>query len=241
MSHIPVKTAKPVNIATTQRPSSSKRLCSAKRPNPAKRMTAADHQDSVIYQIRNSLYINLTDRCTLACQFCPKHNGSTEVKGHELYLSKRPEVSSIISQLGDPSRYDEVVFCGYGEPTLRLKALLEIAHWVKQHGGKTRINTDGLGNLFHKRDIVPELAECIDALSISLNAQNETVYKQHCLPALPGSYEAVQAFIKRAAALIPDVQVSAINGLEGVDVVECREMSERLGAEFKQRELDVVG
>lgn len=233
---------KPVNIAAaTQRPSPSKRICSAKRPNPAKRMTAADHQDSVIYQIRNSLYINLTDRCTLACQFCPKHNGSTEVKGHELYLSKRPEVSSIISQLGDPSRYDEVVFCGYGEPTLRLKALLEIAHWVKQHGGKTRINTDGLGNLFHKRDIVPELAECIDALSISLNAQNETVYKQHCLPALPGSYEAVQAFIKRAAALIPDVQVSAINGLEGVDVIECREMTEGLGAEFKQRELDVVG
>ena len=214
---------------------------SSKRPNPAKRITAADHQDSVIYQIRNSLYINLTDRCTLACQFCPKHNGSTEVKGHELYLSKRPEVSTIISQLGDPSRYDEVVFCGYGEPTLRLKALLEIAHWVKQHKGKTRINTDGLGSLFHKRDIVPELAKCIDALSISLNAQNEAVYQQHCLPALPGSYEAVQAFIKRAAELIPDVQVSAVNGLKGVDVVQCREITEGLGAQFKQRELDVVG
>ena len=212
-----------------------------KRPNPAKRITPADHKDSYIYLIRNSLYINLTDRCTLACQFCPKHNGSTEVKGHELYLSKRPEVETIISQLGDPSRYDEVVFCGYGEPTLRLKALLEVAHWVKQQGGKTRINTDGLGSLFHKRDIVPELAECIDALSISLNAQNESVYQQHCLPALPGSFEAVQAFIKRAAELIPDVQVSAINGLTNVDVIECREITESLGAEFKQRELDVVG
>ena len=212
-----------------------------KRPNPAKRITPADHKDSYIYLIRNSLYINLTDRCTLACQFCPKHNGSTEVKGHELYLSKRPEVETIISQLGDPSRYDEVVFCGYGEPTLRLKALLEVAHWVKQQGGKTRINTDGLGSLFHKRDIVPELAECIDALSISLNAQNESVYQQHCLPALPGSFEAVQAFIKRAAVLIPDVQVSAIHGLDKVDVIECREITESLGAEFKQRELDIVG
>lgn len=226
---------KPVNTATTQRPSF------IKRPNPAKRITAADHQDSVIYQIRNSLYINLTDRCTLACQFCPKHNGSTEVKGHELYLSQRPETTDIIEKIGDPAQYDEIVFCGYGEPTLRLKALLEIAHWVKQHDGKTRINTDGLGSLFHKRDIVPELAECIDALSISLNAQNEAVYQQHCLPALPGSYEAVQAFIKRATELIPDVQVSAINGLEGIDVVQCREITEGLGAEFKQRELDVVG
>ena len=236
----------PVNTATQQpcsskHPSPSKRPCSAKRPNPSKRMTAADHQDSVIYKIRNSLYVNLTDRCTLACQFCPKHNGSTEVQGHELYLSQRPEVSSIIQQIQDPSQYDEIVFCGYGEPTLRLKALLEIAHWVKEHKGKTRINTDGLGSLFHKRDIVPELAECIDSLSISLNAQNETIYQHHCLPALPGSYEAVQAFIKRAAALIPDVQVSAINGLEGVDVIQCREITESLGAEFKQRELDVVG
>ena len=212
-----------------------------KRPNPAKRITSADHQDSYLYQIRNSLYINLTDRCTLACQFCPKHNGSTEVKGHELYLSKRPEVETIISLLGDPSRYDEVVFCGYGEPTLRLNALLEIATWVKEHSGKTRINTDGLGSLFHKRDIIPELAECIDALSISLNAQNESVYQQHCLPALPGSFEAVQSFIKHAAELIPDVQVSAINGLNNVDVIQCREITESLGAEFKQRELDVVG
>lgn len=226
---------KPENTAKTQRPSS------AKRPNPSKRMTAADHQDSVIYQIRNSLYVNLTDRCTLACQFCPKHNGSTEVQGHELYLSQRPEVSNIIKQIDNPAQYDEIVFCGYGEPTLRLKALLEIAHWVKEHKGKTRINTDGLGSLFHKRDIVPELAECIDSLSISLNAQNEAVYQQHCLPALPGSFAAVQAFIKRAAELIPDVKVSAVNGLDGVDVIQCREITESLGAEFKQRELDVVG
>lgn len=211
------------------------------RPNPAKRITPKGHQDSYLYQIRNSLYINLTDRCTLTCQFCPKHNGSTQVKGHELYLSKRPQAANIIAQLGNPAYYDEVVFCGYGEPTLRLKALLEIAHWVKENGGKTRINTDGLGSLFHKRDIVPELAECIDALSISLNAQNEQIYQQHCHPALPNSFQAVQAFIKRAAELIPDVQVSAINGLEGVDVIKCKAITERLGAQFKQRELDVVG
>lgn len=211
------------------------------RPNPAKRHTPSDHHDSYIYQIRNSLYINLTDRCTLTCQFCPKHNGCTEVKGHELYLSQRPEAEQIITMIGDPTRYDEVVFCGYGEPTLRLKALLQIARWVKVQGGKTRVNTDGLGSLFHKRDIVPELATCIDSLSISLNAQNEETYQKHCLPSLPGSYEAVKQFISRASELIADVQVSAINGLEGVDVIACQQITEACGAEFKQRELDVVG
>lgn len=211
------------------------------RPNPAKRNTPEAHQDSYVYQIRNSLYINLTDRCTLACQFCPKHNGSTEVKGHELYLSQRPDSQKIISLIGNPTDYDEVVFCGYGEPTVRLKTLLEIARWIKANGGKTRINTDGLGSLFHKRDIVPELAECIDALSISLNAQDETVYQQHCQPSLKGSYAAVKTFIQRSSELIPDVQVSAISGLEGVDVLECRKITEALGGEFKQRELDIVG
>lgn len=211
------------------------------RPNPAKRATLNEYQDSYIYQIRNSLYVNLTDRCTLTCQFCPKHNGSTTVREHELSLNQLPSAETIIALIQDPSRYDEIVFCGYGEPTLRLKALLEIAHWVKQQGGKTRVNTDGLGSLVNKRNIVPELAECIDSLSISLNAQNESVYQKHCQPALANSYQAVQAFIQQAAAQIDDVQVSAINGLEGVDVAKCREIVESLGAEFKQRELDVVG
>jgi len=211
------------------------------RPNNSKRTTQANHQDSYVYQIRNSLYVNLTDRCTLTCQFCPKHNGSTTVKEHELSLNQLPSAETIIALIQDPSRYDEIVFCGYGEPTLRLKPLLEIAHWVKQQGGKTRVNTDGLGSLVNKRNIVPELAECIDSLSISLNAQNESVYQKHCQPALANSYQAVQTFIQQAAAQIDDVQVSAINGLEGVDVAKCREIVESLGAEFKQRELDVVG
>lgn len=212
-----------------------------KRPNQARSQAPENHQDSYVYQIGNTLYINLTDRCSLACNFCPKHNGSTEVKGHELYLKKRPEAADVIPLIGNPCHYDEVVFCGYGEPTLRLKVLLEIAHWVKQQGGKTRINTDGLGSLFHKRDIVPELAECIDALSISLNAQDEQTYQQHCQPSLPGSYAAVTAFIQRASEQIPQVYVSAINGLEGVDTAQCRQITEDKGGIFRQRELDIVG
>ncbi|WP_286237825.1 TatD family nuclease-associated radical SAM protein [Neptuniibacter halophilus] len=211
------------------------------RPNPARRETPADHSDSYVYLIRNSLYVNLTDRCTLACGFCPKHNGSMEVKGHELYLSTLPSHEEVIPLIGDPKRYSEVVFCGYGEPTLRLKTLLRVARWVKGRGGRTRLNTDGLGSLFHKRDIVPELAECIDALSISLNAQDESTYQQHCRPSLSGSYPAVKAFIARASELIPEVYVSAINGLEGVDIPACKALSEARGGIFRERQLDVVG
>ena len=216
-------------------------MTSKARPNPAKRSNQPNQDANLVYRIEDKLYINLTDRCTLACTFCPKHNGCTEVKGYELYLSQRPEVAEIIRLLGDPSDYSEVVFCGFGEPTLRLAALLEIARYVKNRGGNTRVNTDGLGNRIHKRDITPELAECIDALSISLNAQDEATYIRHCKPSLPGSHGEVLEFIEAAAKVIDDVAVSAISGLEGVDIEACRKLTEARGAHFKPRYLDVVG
>lgn len=213
------------------------------RPNAARPATSRPDrsQTNLVYQIGNNLYINLTDRCTLTCQFCPKHNGCTEVKGYQLALTERPTVSRIIELIGDPSEYDCIVFCGYGEPTLRLQPLLEIAHWIKQQGGQTRLNTDGLGSLVNKRNILPELAQCIDALSVSMNAHTEAVYQQHCEPALPGSFEAMLSFIEQAPDFISDVSASAINGLPGVDIDSCRQMAEARGVKFRQRELDVVG
>ena len=211
------------------------------RPNTPRNEQQSCETGTLVYQIENNLYINLTDRCTLSCQFCPKHNGSSEVKGYDLSLEVRPSVRKIIELIGNPKRYDAVVFCGYGEPTLRLKPLLQIAQWIKANGGHTRLNTDGLGNLVNKRNILPELSECIDAISISMNAHNEEVYQRHCQPALPGSYEAMLEFADLATRYISDVSVSAINGLEGVDIPACQKLVEARGAKFKQRELDVVG
>lgn len=211
------------------------------KPNQPHQLKAIPHDETLVYQIEQNLYINLTDRCTLACQFCPKHNGCTEVKGYDLAIEVRPPAQQIIDLIGDPKEYESVVFCGYGEPTLRLKPMLEIAHWVKAQGGRTRLNTDGLGSLVNKRNILPELRDCIDALSISLNAQNEAVYIRHCQPALKGSYEAMLEFVALAPEYISDVSASAINGLEGVDIKACKELAEARNVIFKQRELDVVG
>lgn len=210
------------------------------KPNPAKRICHAE-PDTLTYTIDNRLYINLTDRCTLACRFCPKHNGSKEVHDYNLTLSERPDPQVIIDQVGDPKRYQEVVFCGYGEPTLRLNALIDIASAIKTKGGKTRLNTDGLACLFHKKDVIPLLSTCIDAISISLNAQNEQLYTQHCAPSLPHSFTAVLAFIEQAAQSIPDVTATAIDGLDGVDIKACEMLALERGAKFKARKLDVVG
>ncbi len=195
----------------------------------------------IAYKIRNSLYLNITDRCTLVCQFCPKTQGVLQVHEYDLTLAQRPEVDEIIHSIGDPAAYDEIVFCGYGEPTLRLKTLKQVASWIKEHGGKVRINTDGLANLVNKRNVLPELKGLVDAVSVSLNAQEESVYNRHCQPALPGSYQAMLDFLEQAPAWIPHVTATAIDGLDDVDIDACEKLADERGVEFRRRTLDNVG
>lgn len=203
--------------------------------------STAAKQPTLVYDIRNSRYLNITGRCTLRCRFCPKHNGSKSVHEYQLDLKVRPRSSDIIPLLGEVTSFDEYVFCGYGEPTLNLDTLLEVAREIKRRSGKVRVNTDGLGNLFHRRNILPELAECVDALSVSLNANTEAGYIKHCRPRLAGSWEAVNAFIREAPRYIKQVQVSALDGLEGVDIDACRKLVEDAGCQFKHRILGQLG
>lgn len=196
---------------------------------------------TISYTIGDRLYLNITDRCTLECAFCPKNNGSMQVHDYDLSLDHRPSAEEVINAVGDPRRFSEVVFCGYGEPTLRLKVLLAVAHHVRACGGRVRINTDGLANLVHKRNVLPELAECVDALSVSMNAQDARIYDLHCRPAISGSFEAMLDFLQQAPDYITDVTATAVEGLAGVDIERCEALARKLGVKFRQRELDVVG
>jgi len=197
--------------------------------------------DTLVYDIDDSRYINLSDRCTLRCEFCPKTHNEFEVHEYNLRLKHRPSAADIITAVGDPTKYKEIVFCGFGESTLRLKVLLEIAHSIKEQGGRVRINTDGLANLVNKRNVLPELARCVDALCVSLNAQNEIIYDRHCKPLLEGAYTAMLEFLSLAPHYISDVTATAIDGLEGVDIDACEKIAIERGVKFRRRELDIVG
>jgi TatD family-associated radical SAM protein len=195
----------------------------------------------ISYQIGENLYLSITDRCTLECAFCPKTHGIRVVKGFDLTMKHRPETDEIIATIDDPAKYREVVFCGYGEPTLRLKVLIEVAKYIKSRGGRVRLNTDGLANLVHKRNVLPELSPYVDALSISLNGQNPEVYDRHCQPNLKGSHAAMLDFVRLAPEYIDDVTVTAIDGLDGVDITACKQIARELGVDFRRRLLDQVG
>jgi TatD DNase family protein len=132
---------------------------------------------SFTYLLDNSLYINLTNRCNADCTFC-RRKEDPFLRGYNLGMKKseEPPAEVFIKEIGDPKRYDEIVFCGYGEPTIRWDVLKKIAEYVKQNGGKTRINTDGHGNIINKKDITPEMKDLIDVVSISFNSSNPKQY-----------------------------------------------------------------
>ena len=195
----------------------------------------------ITYKIENRLYLSITDRCTLSCTFCPKNNGILRVGDYDLSMDHRPDTQEIIQAMDDPGRYDEVVFCGYGEPTLRLNVLLKVARHIKAQGGKVRVNTDGITNLVHKDNVLPEMATCVDAVSVSMNAQDAEVYERHCRPGLRGSYESMLRFLADATHHIPSVTATAIDGLQGVDIPACRRLAGELGVRFRRRILGKVG
>lgn len=199
-----------------------------------------DQSGAIAYAIRNSLYLNITNRCTNACSFCAKFRDFT-VKGHPLQLQHEPDFQEVIAAIGDPADYDEVVFCGYGEPLLRLELVKQVAAWLKEQGKTVRINTDGQANLVHGRNIVPELEGLVDAISVSLNAADPETYQELCHSRFgEKAYQGVKDFICAALRVIPSVTASVVT-VPGLDVEACRKVAQELGADFRTREYNEVG
>jgi TatD DNase family protein len=186
------------------------------------------------YPLKRSLYINLTNRCDADCVFCDR-KGEAMVKGHNLKITREPEADEVIAEIGDPTRYDEVVFCGYGEPTIRLEVLKQVARRVKELGGRTRLNTDGHGNMINKRNIVPELAGLIDAVSVSLNSTDPEQYGALMRIDGPRNFAAMVEFAREAVRLLPRVTLTIVD-LHDVDEERARTFVEKeIGAVFATR------
>lgn len=201
-----------------------------------------DKKENITYKIRNSLYINVTNRCTNECTFCTR-SVDPYVKGHNLSLTKDPSVEEIWKSIGDPAPYDEIVFCGYGEPLLRLDVIKEVAKRLKQKRVKVRLNTNGHGNLIHGRNILPELKGLIDSISISLNAENAERYVKLCNPQFKnGTYDEIKRFVIEAKKHIPEVKVTVVDIPSEIDMKECERVAkEELGVSLKKRMYNVVG
>jgi len=198
-------------------------------------------KETITYVINNKLYINLTNKCNLHCAFCQRERERNfMVKGYWVWVSRDPSVEEIIKEIGNPKKYEEVVFCGYGEPTLRFSALKEIAKWVKERGGRVRVDTNGLMFTFLPREKLKELKGLVDVWSVSLNAPDKETYDRVCRPAQVNAFEMVIDFIKEALKEGFEVVATAVD-YDGVDMEKTEELAKSLGAKFRGRVYEVVG
>jgi TatD DNase family protein len=198
----------------------------------------------LVYPIRRSLYVNVTNECSNRCTFCPRATGKLVVKGHDLKLPREPTAAEIIQALADAGvqNYVEVVFCGFGEPTLRMDVLKEVAREVKGRWKlRTRLNTNGQGSAINGRDITEELAGLIDAVSVSLDAPDAATYEKLCRPTVPNAFAAVCDFLRSAKGRFATVRATAV-AIPGLDLEAVRRLAEQnLGVAFEVRAFNVVG
>ena len=197
---------------------------------------------TITYQVKNAVYVNLTNRCPCNCTFCLRHNGPGVFGSGPLWLEREPTLEETIDSLGqwDYERFREVVFCGYGEPTERLDVLLAAAAHLKEQDPtlRIRVNTNGLSDLIHGKPTAPLFVGKVDCLSISLNTDDPAEYLAVCRPKFgEAAYPAMLKFTQEAAALLPSVVMTVVG--EPVTSLEkqerCRAIAEGLGARLRVR------
>ncbi len=189
---------------------------------------------SFTYQIGQNLYINVTNRCNADCIFCDR-KGDAVISGYNLKMDKsqEPPAEVYIKEIGDPTKYKEIVFCGYGEPTIRWDVVKTVAKFVKEHGGKTRLDTDGHGNFINKRDITPEFENLIDTVSISLNSAEPQQYAK-IMRVDPKLHNEMISFAKKAKKY-SNVVMSVV-GLSEVDTEKAKNLvTNEIGVKFRER------
>lgn len=198
---------------------------------------------TILYEYHNNLYINLTNRCSSDCVFCLRQTREEMDGSGSLWLEHEPSYEEVIAEFSrfDMSKYKEVIFCGFGEPTERIDVLLQVAKYVKDNfGSKIRLNTNGQGNLINERDIVPELEGLIDCISISLNNPDPVKY-QEIVRSVFGekSFDAMIDFANEAKKYVPEVILSTVDTtISKEEEAKCKEICDSIGVTYRIREFE---
>lgn len=195
---------------------------------------------SVVYSYCGSLYVNMTNKCPNRCTFCVRNSTDSLGSADSLWLDREPTVDEICREFHkwNMRKYDEVVFCGYGEPTERFDAMLKVAdHIHEKYNRYVRLNTNGLGCLINGRNIVPEMKGRIDRVNISLNAPDAVRYDQVCRSRFGlDAFPAILDFIRDCRENINGVTVSVVSGsITQAEEDECMRMASEMGVGFRSR------
>lgn len=197
---------------------------------------------TIAYEVGENLYLNITNHCPCACTFCIRTMSDGAYGSDPLWLEHEPSPEEIRTALDgfDVTKYKEVVFCGFGEPTERLDVLQETARYLKSRGVKCiRLNTNGLSDLIHGRSTAADLEGLVDVVSVSLNAGTEEAYLDVTRPKFGAeAFPAMQRFAADCKAYVPQVMLTVVDVLEPSELAAAKQLAEKLGIRLRIRKFD---
>lgn len=194
----------------------------------------------ILYKVHNNLYVNLTNKCPCACTFCLRQNKDHVGESGSLWLEREPSAEEIKTEFSkyNLDEYNEIVFCGFGEPTEALDVMLEVAAFIKEsYNNKIRINTNGLGNLVNEKNIAPLFQGLIDTVSISLNTPNAERYHELVRSKFGDkSFGAMLEFAKSCVEYVPTVVMTTVETtISKEEEEECKRICDSIGAKYRIR------
>ena len=194
----------------------------------------------ILYKVHNNIYVNMTNKCPYSCTFCLRQTMDRIGESDRLWLEREPSLQEVCDEFNkfNMDEYNEVVFCGFGEPTERFDDLIKVAAFVKEkYGKKIRINTNGVGSLINGRDIAPEMKGLIDTVSISLNNPHKDEYLSLVRSKFgERSFDAMLDFAKECTKYIPNVVLTTVDTtISHEEEEECRRICESIGATYRIR------
>jgi cyclic pyranopterin phosphate synthase len=201
------------------------------------------HQNTnqtTVYWLDKTLYLNITNKCSNNCYFCFR-KFKKGIKEFNLKLEKEPTKTEVIEELRqviNRKNWKEIVFCGFGEPIERLNLVLQLTRYIKgKYLKPVRVDTNGQGYLLNKGiDVAQQLKDArVDKVRVSLNAHNKETYNEVCKPTSDGAYESILEFIKKAKQAGLETEVTAVT-IPEVSITQIKELAERLGVKFATRE-----
>lgn len=199
--------------------------------------------NTITYEYHKSLYVNLTNRCNCRCTFCLRHNGAGgSIYADNLWLDHEPTPEEALEDLLQRNLpcYEELIFCGFGEPTYRLDVVLWLVDRLKEQVvglPPVRINTNGHANLILGRDVTPELAGRIDTLSISLNGSTKESYLEVTRPKEGAvAWGSMLDFIKKSSDYVGQVVLTVVDKDKSPEeLAQCETLAKDLGATLRIR------
>jgi len=186
-----------------------------------------------------NIYVNLTNNCPCSCIFCLR-NTKEMAKSNSLWLDTEPTAKEVIEEFEkyDLTQFNEIIFCGFGEPLTRLDDLLEVAKYLKNRSSNIplRINTNGLADLVNKKETAALLKDLINTVSISLNASNAKEYLRLTRSKFGiESYDAMLKFTISCKKYVPNVVMTVVDCIGQEEIDACQVVCDTIGVHLRVR------